>query len=1566
MKRVFSMLLVFVLLFGMIPVVQAEEPQATVESNSTTVESTNSFGALLSEDIQQEQAAGEESSTGGYNVIGLTVENGIATVEYDTMEEAVLVVALYTEDGLQLLLSGNTVVQPDATEATITLEGTIPQYFIASAYLLDTYDYSPLCAAYETPMYTQEMQELLASTAEDYEADRVLQLGDDTTTNFAVYADSTKVVDYKDGVNTVVSADDSTATYVIENADESITGLKSGDVFAYSYGEEQILIVKVASISVSGTTATITGQDLEMEEVFTHVKLEAEGDASDVIVDESTAEEGVIYEGLSSDTPATRALDGETSLSKTLKYTLYNKKMSDEMGESEVSVTANGNVSLGMEIKFSYYISFTRQFIELKCTTSLKSSFSVTGKSSGIISLPSFKLPGFGAAVGFEPKLQLEVSGKVAFSLNTSFCVGFSYESGKGVQNLCTSPKTEPEFKVDGTVFLGVDLGPTVEVLNGAIAEATLELPIGLELEAELKGTWKEDTSPNAKSIHSCEQCVEMALSFKIELGLKLKFLKSKKLSYEKTFTAIKAKLGDLYWSIDNGEFGWGTCPYKSYRVAVQVKDGDGKNVSGVAVSADWTGHSLTIPIGSTNSSGATVTYLQAGDYTINATVSGEALSKAITVEDACKVVLDQTAASTPAFALGTVDTGALLDKTNISIVASGNCGVDGDNLIWTLYSNGYLTIRGTGNMKDYSSSNSTTRAPWYKHRNNIKTVLISSRVSNIGNLAFGSCTSLTSISIPDSVTSIGNSAFYGCSSLTIINIPDSVTSIGNTAFYDCTSLTSISIPDNVTSINNKVFYNCSNLSIVTMPDTITSIGEKAFYQCHALTSITVPDGVTSIGIYAFARCSSLTGINIPDGITIISNGTFSQCSSLIRVTIPDSVTTIGDSAFYCCEKMVRLKIGNNVTSIGDLAFLGCDSLTSVTIPDSVTTIGERAFYYSENLTRVNIGNNVTTIGEYAFYQCMKLTSINIPDSVTSINPYTFYYCPSLTDVTIGNSVTSIGDYAFCNCFNLTSIAIPDSVTSIGIYSFAACGNAGTLSVTIGKNVSSISNYAFKNCRGSITFDGLTPPLFGNATFSSASTTVYYPNTEAWTEAVRQKYGGKLTWVAYTPTASAAVASTAAITAEGEADEKLAAATASAKAAVRSVHGGEYGTEITDTYVLKTASFTDLVPGAQYVLLALISMDVDTPLAPDNLLYIDQAEAEDDGTLAFSYVQREEADTSYVMACGASDKNLQDAAISLPFMYADGTMQVIDPVVVYDGKALTEGVDYTIVGTVDYTEGGTYTCYIRGIYDYTGLVECTYTVASEKPQFAGVNVVLDAVLGVNFTAPAGFTAEITVGDAVQTVTSLDGVYTASIFAQDMLKPITAKLYSADGQLLDTEEFSLADYVSSIQGMEESTETKALATATLTYCQYAAKLKGNYSGELNALEAIPDNAFDAHPFPGGTAPGVSIHTYLEDACQLRMRVRSADYTVTVDGLEAEPIQDGSTWLYTTAPLLPQDYGEAHTFTVKQDGIELYSGSFSVLTYLGKCLESDLGTADQQNLMRAMYHYYAAAQAYQNAA
>ena len=246
-------------------------------------------------------------------------------------------------------------------------------------------------------------------------------------------------------------------------------------------------------------------------------------------------------------------------------------------------------------------------------------------------------------------------------------------------------------------------------------------------------------------------------------------------------------------------------------------------------------------------------------------------------------------------------------------------------------------------------------------------------------------------------VTSIGDSAFESYSSLTSIIIPDTVTSISKNAFRNCTNLTSINIPNGITLIEDGVFLGCTSLRTIVLPEGVTSIGKNAFANCSSLISISLPSTLESIGDYAFNKCESLYNISLPEGLTDIGNNAFAYCSNLLQIDIPNSVKSIGYSAFE-----------------------NCSSLKSIFIPDSFNSdIGDYTFTGCHKLTDVHIGNSVTTIGSKAFYDC-NIANVTIPDSVTDIYSQAFANCLNLSSVRIGSGIKHISENAFENTFNPT------------------------------------------------------------------------------------------------------------------------------------------------------------------------------------------------------------------------------------------------------------------------------------------------------------------------------------------------------------------------------------------------------------------------------------------------------------------------------------------------------------------------------------------------------------------
>lgn len=218
-----------------------------------------------------------------------------------------------------------------------------------------------------------------------------------------------------------------------------------------------------------------------------------------------------------------------------------------------------------------------------------------------------------------------------------------------------------------------------------------------------------------------------------------------------------------------------------------------------------------------------------------------------------------------------------------------------------------YSVIPSTNNVSVKVANTSLTVADIPSSVSNAGTTY---SVTQIEELGFADCYTLSSVTIPNSITSMGDNVFRNCSLLASINIPDSVTTIGKAAFNNCSSLSSVILSNSINIISDSMFSGCSSLETLTIPSSVNSIENAAFVGCN-LTSLTIPNSVISIGDFAFMDNVFLTTISIPNSVINIGFSAFMNCTSLESITIPESVTIIGDNAFAFCNALNSVTVLN-------------------------------------------------------------------------------------------------------------------------------------------------------------------------------------------------------------------------------------------------------------------------------------------------------------------------------------------------------------------------------------------------------------------------------------------------------------------------------------------------------------------------------------------------------------------------------------------------------------------------------------------------------------------------------
>ena len=401
------------------------------------------------------------------------------------------------------------------------------------------------------------------------------------------------------------------------------------------------------------------------------------------------------------------------------------------------------------------------------------------------------------------------------------------------------------------------------------------------------------------------------------------------------------------------------------------------------------------------------------------------------------------------------------------TVISSGSCGADAQ---YTVYSDGYMEITGTGAMTNWSSA---AEVPWKDCYGYIRFVSVADGITSVGSYAFAECSSLLWLDLPNSVAEIGSYTFHNAKLKTFI-VPTSLRKIGDHAFATVAGCREVLVIQDLAGW----------LALEREGERSSPGGQTWYLGEEKLTHLVIPEGTTSIRDYAFSG-ANITSVHIPDSVTSIGNHAFSYNYELTQVTGCQSVSHVGDFAFHHADpREINLP---GIKTIGAGAFSACNNLQKLTLGPGLTRVGSKAFsayYHSLDLYISDLAAWCNIDFEYIPDGAMKRISSN-PLWLTEN-----FYCNGelITDLVIPDGVTTIKNYAFAEYDYLTSVTVPESVNTVGADVFFG------------------AFFDFVHFLGDA-------PAFQSDSFTKSSFTAYYPaDDDTWTEEVRQQYGGTVTW----------------------------------------------------------------------------------------------------------------------------------------------------------------------------------------------------------------------------------------------------------------------------------------------------------------------------------------------------------------------------------------------------------------------------------------------------------------------
>lgn len=330
----------------------------------------------------------------------------------------------------------------------------------------------------------------------------------------------------------------------------------------------------------------------------------------------------------------------------------------------------------------------------------------------------------------------------------------------------------------------------------------------------------------------------------------------------------------------------------------------------------------------------------------------------------------------------------------------------------------------------------------------------------------------LESYEVPEGVVVIAWNAFKGCTNVKTITLSSTLTEIEKTAFDDCKNLSAINIENtSIETITETVLHGWDKSTSLTLNEKINTISSQAFKNFSNLKTLDLSKTqITELTTYALEGLTNLTKIILPplvknvSGLWALKNLECVEISGSSIYSSKDGVlygTTYNNKKivyFPCKKKAEKIDLSSfNVECIGEKAFAYNDYLKEVVLPSKIVKIDEYAFTGCEKLEKIKL-SNVKEIGKYAFYNCAALKEVKIIDDAI-IEEGAFKNCKGLEKAWVGKGV-QLKKEAFFNCEKLQTLELSENML-IHAFAFSYCAALKNLLI---KRDSRILEESFFKC----------------------------------------------------------------------------------------------------------------------------------------------------------------------------------------------------------------------------------------------------------------------------------------------------------------------------------------------------------------------------------------------------------------------------------------------------------------------------------------------------------------------